>query len=92
MCLEGWYYKSKHYHENSHAFSVLQLLRIGKRTWKKKKRREMVMVGILLARLRTRVDQTCFEEVLTLLLIGCVLWEIDLTSQTLASSSMKWEW
>lgn len=50
----------------------------------------MVMVGILLARLRTRVDQICFEEVLTVLLIGCVLWEIDLTSQTLASSSMKW--
>lgn len=52
----------------------------------------MVMVGILLARSCTRVDQTCFEEVLTLLLIGCVLWEIDLTSQTLAYSSMKWEW
>ena len=52
----------------------------------------MAMVGILLARLRTRVDQTCFEEVLTLLFIGCVLWEIDLMSQTLASTSMKWEW
>ena len=63
-----------------------------KRKWKEKECREMVMVGILLARLRTRVDQACFEEVLTLLFIGCVLWEIDLMSQTLASSSMKWEW
>lgn len=77
---------------NARVFSVLQLLMIGKRKWKEKERREMVMVGILLARLRTRVDQICFEEVLTVLLIGCVLWEIDLTSQTLASSSMKWEW
>lgn len=77
---------------NARVFSVLQLLMIGKRKWKKKERREMVMVGILLARLRTRVDQICFEEVLTVLLIGCVLWEIDLTYQTLASSSMKWEW
>lgn len=99
LYLEGWYCKRKHSRESMWVRQQTLMLLVCFSYWglarsngRKKEHREMVMVGILLARSCTRVDQTCFEEVLTLLLIGCVLWEIDLTSQTLAYSSMKWEW
>lgn len=72
LYLEGWYCKRKHSRESMWVRQQTLMLLVCFSYWglarsngRKKEHREMVMVGILLARSCTRADQTCFEEVLT---------------------------